>query len=119
MIYFQEWYKEFTNLGTPMSNFIAKIEKNIIEKYYLPKVKQGSAKNYEVVDQYALATATIDDILLEHADVYVTVETGGKLTCGQMIVDWNNLLKKSPNVKLVLKLDLEKMSSQLLQLFAR
>ena len=101
-----------------MSNFIAKIEKNIIEKFYLPKIKEDSTKYYELVDQCALATATIDGIILNFANVYASVETGGKLTCGQMIVDWNNHLKKSPNVQLVLKMDLEKMSSQILKIFA-
>ena len=101
-----------------MSKFIVNLEKNVIEKFYLPKINQGHVKNYEVVDQYAVATAVNENIILDETDVYVTVETRGDISCGQMIVDWNNVLQMRPNVKLVLRIDAEKMANEILKIFA-
>lgn len=64
---------------------------------------------YISCDPAAMAVALDPSIILEQEEQYCTVELHGELTRGQMVVDWNKLLNKDPNVGIVNKVDLEKL----------
>ena len=56
---------------------------------------------YPCWDQLAMAAAILPEVVTEVREVYVTIETQGSLTRGQMVVDPRGKLGKSPNVKII------------------
>ncbi|GAB1607795.1 inosine-uridine preferring nucleoside hydrolase-like isoform X2 [Argonauta hians] len=68
---------------------------------------QRSNKNqhYIMCDELAMVAAMRNDSILESHDVYAQVEVAGKLTRGQVVLDWRNITGKTPNVKIVTKMD--------------
>ncbi|XP_060579042.1 nucleoside hydrolase-like isoform X1 [Ruditapes philippinarum] len=96
-----DWFKEFQSSQTPCGIFLSKIEKNVVSNFYQPFFNQGIDKQYEVVDQYAVACAIFDDVILDEAAVYASVELRSDLTRGQMVVDWSNVTGNACNVRIV------------------
>lgn len=62
--------------------------------------------NFYVCDPVAMAIAVDNSVLMETDRKYCAVELRGELTRGQMVVDWNGILKKEPNVDIITKVDL-------------
>jgi len=56
---------------------------------------------FVLADEVLLGSMLQDDVIKTSCDVYATVDIKGQHTCGQMVVDWNSLLKKTPNVTIV------------------
>jgi inosine-uridine nucleoside N-ribohydrolase len=52
-------------------------------------------------DEVLVACVINHDVIKTSCDVYATVETKGHYTWGQMVVDWNSVLKKPKNVTIV------------------
>jgi inosine-uridine nucleoside N-ribohydrolase len=101
IFFLQDWFKEFQSSQTPCGIFLSKIEKNVVSNFYQPFFNQGIDKQYEVVDQYAVACAIFDDVILDEAAVYASVELRSDLTRGQMVVDWSNVTGNACNVRIV------------------
>lgn len=57
-------------------------------------------------DPYPVCAAIQPRIVLEEKSVHATMELKEGLTRGQMVIDWNGLLKKPANVRLITKIDL-------------
>lgn len=55
-----------------------------------------------------MAVAVDSNLVLESETVCCTVELQGKLTRGQMVVDWQNVMGGIPNVTVVTRIDLNK-----------
>lgn len=66
-------------------------------------VKHNGLKGFDLPDPIAMAIAIHPEICQKQGDFYAIVETGGKYTRGQLIVDDRNMLGKSPNVNIVLE----------------
>lgn len=103
------FYDKIINLGTRKADFLKKISRqysnaNLKRANY---VKVGC--KYRTYDDFAMAVAVTPDVVLKKQNVYATVELQGLLTRGQMIVDWQNCLKKRHNVTLIHKIDVEKL----------
>ncbi|XP_052806824.1 inosine-uridine preferring nucleoside hydrolase-like isoform X2 [Mya arenaria] len=93
---------------TTVGKFVSMLEENVIKSFYQTLRDSGIDKNYEVVDQFAMAAAIFDDVIISQELVYSTVELTSGLCRGQMVVDWSNVLKRNPNVNVVLKIDMNK-----------
>ena len=61
---------------------------------------------YVSCDPLTMAVALDSAVAMETTRKYCTVELNGCLTRGQMVVDWNSVLGKPPNVEIVMKVDL-------------
>ncbi|WAR30400.1 IUNH-like protein [Mya arenaria] len=86
---------------TAVGKFVSMLEENVIKSFYQTLRDSGIDKNYEVVDQFAMAAAIFDDVIMSHELVYSTVELTSGLCRGQMVVDWSNVSKRNPNVTVV------------------
>lgn len=103
----QEWLKKFHSSKTVCGLFLSNIEKNIVSSFYQQFFNQGINKRYEIVDQYAVASAIFDDVILEDAAVYASVELRSELTRGQMVVDWLNVTGNECNVRIVKRINID------------
>ena len=83
-------------MHTKKSDFLKALERKSVSYS-----KQQNWKGFVPADELLLACALNDDVIKESCDVFATVELKGEFTWGQMVVDWNSVLKKSPNLKLV------------------
>ena len=62
-------------------------------------------KNHEPADEVLMSTTLNRDIITSSVDVYATVEVKGQYTWGQMVVDWNSVMKRPTNITLVTEID--------------
>ncbi|XP_053381443.1 uncharacterized protein LOC123556845 isoform X1 [Mercenaria mercenaria] len=108
-----DWFQTFHHSQTVFGLFLSNIEKSVISNFYQPFFDQGICKNYEVVDQYAVASAIFDDVIIEGDAVYASVELRSPLTRGQMVVDWSNVTGNEHNVRIVKKINTEVIEEKL------
>ena len=96
-----EWtfFDQYLGAGTQKANFMKKISSQIREY-------EGTGP-FITCDPFALCAAIQPKIVLQEKVVHATVELQGSLTRGQMVVDWQGILKKDCNVRLLEKLDLK------------
>ena len=92
-------------MKSPKIQYLAKLEEYTMNKYYIPNIKKGLDQHYEIADQFLMAVALDTNVCVESKVVYSDVELKGELTRAQMVVDWNKMFGKNPNVKIVTKLD--------------
>ena len=65
---------------------------------------------YISCDPIAMAVALDEPGMVTSRDTqYCTVELHGELTRGQMVVDWNQLLKRDPNVDIITGVNLDRL----------
>jgi len=67
-------------------------------------LKSRGVPDYVLCDQLAMSVLLEPETVKEVAEVYANVELHGKLTRGQVVIDWQNKLKKPANIRLVTKL---------------
>ncbi|OWF40166.1 uncharacterized protein LOC110464152 [Mizuhopecten yessoensis] len=93
-------YHQLRSFSGKRNQFLKAIE----QKPVAFSIKQGW--NYSPADEFlAACMLSPSEVVMETKHVYATVELGGKLTYGQMVVDWNKVLKKEPNLTIVTKID--------------
>ncbi|XP_033731626.1 pyrimidine-specific ribonucleoside hydrolase RihA-like isoform X2 [Pecten maximus] len=93
-------YHELRRFPGKRNKFLKAIE----QKPVAYSIEQGW--NYSPADEFLAACMLCpSEVVLETKHVYATVELGGKFTYGQMVVDWNKVLKKNPNLTIVTKID--------------
>jgi purine nucleosidase len=56
-------------------------------------------------DPLAMAVLMEPEIVQEVTEKYVQIERMGQLSRGMTVIDWWNMSKQAPNVKIVLKVD--------------
>ncbi len=66
-------------------------------------------------DPLAMAIAIDEALIVKSVRKAVTVERYGSITRGQSVVDWENLLQKTPNVEIVLEVDHRRYVEMLIQ----
>ena len=96
------------NRDSKVGKFISKIEHNVINNFYKKFHDKGILKDYEMVDQIAVAAAMFEDIVTTKVSVRATVELKGDYSRGMMVVDWNECLSEEPNVDIVTGVDMAK-----------
>ncbi|XP_052093617.1 uncharacterized protein LOC127729775 [Mytilus californianus] len=110
-----DWYKNFLKMKSNKIKYLAELEKYTMNKYYIPNINKGLIQNYEMADQFLMAIALDENIIMESKTVYADVELKGELTRAQMVVDWNKVLGKEPYVKIVTKFDRDRAEQMLLE----
>lgn len=92
----QEFYHKLRLSKSRTSDFLRQIEKLSVD--------YSTSHNWECFvpcDEVLVACCLNHDVIKSCRDVYATVETKGHYTWGQMVVDWNSVLKKDKNVRIV------------------
>ncbi|XP_033731624.1 pyrimidine-specific ribonucleoside hydrolase RihA-like isoform X1 [Pecten maximus] len=93
-------YRELRRFPGKRNQFLEAIERNPVAF----SIEEGW--NFSPPDAVlAACMSSPPEVVMETKHVYATVELDGKFTYGQMVVDWNNVLKKNPNLTIVTKID--------------
>ncbi|XP_046557171.1 inosine-uridine preferring nucleoside hydrolase-like isoform X1 [Haliotis rubra] len=98
-------YDKWIALGTPKANFLKKITQHWIEN-----IKVRQQPGFRSCDLFAMTTVLDRESILDKETVHATVELHGQLTRGQMVVDWKNRMGNEPNVTIVKKICVEKVT---------
>jgi len=93
----QEWYENATRSPTRAAEFIKSIDSFTVDN----QRRDSKKSKYDAWDQLAMAIIVDPSIIVEAQKVYGVVELHGNLTRGQLVIDWNNKLKKTPNINIV------------------
>ena len=101
--FLQDTYRSLRDTHTKKSDFLQALERKSVAYS-----KQHNWKGFVPADEILLACALSDDVITSSHDVFATVEIKGEFTWGQMVVDWNSVLKKPSNLKLVTDVDSSK-----------
>ena len=96
----QDWYENATSLPSRSAHFV-----KAVDAYTVRRLRARNSPKYYAYDQLAVSVVIDPDIVLEAKEVHGIVELHGHFTRGQLAVDWNNSLQKSPNVRIVTKVD--------------
>lgn len=91
-----EFYHKIRSSKNAISNFLRCIERTSAEFAIV-----NNWGKFIPCDEVLVACATNRDLIKTCHDVYATVEVKGHYTWGQMVVDWNSVLKKPKNVTVV------------------
>jgi len=78
-------------------------------------LKSRGVSGYIFWDQLAIAVLLEPSTVKEAAEVYANVELHGNLTRGQMVIDWQNYLKKPANIRLVTRLNHQDCKDMMIQ----
>ena len=97
-----EFFDRYIGAGTKQAEFMKKISSKI--KEYEAKMNSPA---FITCDPFAICAAIQPRIILEETSVHATMELKEGLTRGQMVIDWRGMLKKSANVRLITKIDLD------------
>ncbi|KAL8562062.1 hypothetical protein ACOMHN_031833 [Nucella lapillus] len=96
-----EFFYGYLHLGTVKSEFL----RNSSDESWL---QQSHKMGYVARAVYAMSVVLDSSVALEVEPAYATVELGGKISHGMMIVDWARSLGLEPNLRIVKSLDLGK-----------
>ncbi|WAR30401.1 YBP2-like protein [Mya arenaria] len=107
-----EFYSNIRDKGGDVCNFLSKIEKKSCE--YAKKQKWAT---FMPADEYLIACVLRLDVIKTCCDVYATVEVKGHYTWGQMVVDWQKVLKRPNNVCVVTDINQDIFEGMLADLF--
>ncbi|WAR05439.1 RIHA-like protein [Mya arenaria] len=107
-----EFYSNIRDKGGDVCNFLSKIEKKSCE--YAKKQKWAT---FMPADEYLIACVLRPNVIKTCCDVYATVDVKGHYTWGQMIVDWQKVLKRPNNVCVVTDINQDIFEGMLADLF--
>ena len=100
----QEFFYSYLHTGTVKSEFL----RNASDETWLQhSVKHG----YIARCAHTIAAAIDSSVALETESAYATVELGGKMAHGMMIVDWSKSLGLDSNMRIIKSLDLGKVQN--------
>ena len=93
-------YEDLRSTKTLMNNFLLQIEAKMMNN-----CKALGWPKYIPCDEIPMALALIgNDVIKTSVSCYADVENAGRLTRGQVMVDWNGSLKEKENVVIVTEL---------------
>lgn len=96
-----EEVKEMMNVNTPRGEFWRKISAGGLEFV----IKRIGRPGLFLPDELAMAAALEPDIVTRSEFKWMGVETGGGLTRGTTLVDWNGITGREPNVNIILEIN--------------
>ncbi|KXJ23351.1 inosine-uridine preferring nucleoside hydrolase [Exaiptasia diaphana] len=104
-----EWdfFSKYTSFPSAKSQFLKSISTKIEEH------EDGNL--WMTCDPFAVATAVCPHIVTSQKALHATIELGGQVTRGMMVVDWRNFLQKRKNINLIEKVDLDQFKALLLK----
>ncbi len=97
------------NIDSPLAHFAMDIQGTVQEF----STQVSKLPGFDLPDPLAMAVALDPGIILEEHDRYVEVILSDGLTRGQTVIDHMGILKKQPNLKVVLKCSRPKFLSML------
>lgn len=99
-----EFFYGYLHLGTVKSEFL----RNSSDEAWL---QQNHKMGYVARSAYTAAVALDSSVAVDVESAYATVELGGKMSHGMMIVDWSRSLGLDSNVRIVKSLDMGKVQN--------
>ncbi|EDV22637.1 uncharacterized protein TRIADDRAFT_28473 [Trichoplax adhaerens] len=88
--------------GTKKSQFTRNILANVLDNW-----RNESPKGYTSSDAVAVATVLDPTIVKDYVEVAASVETDGRLTKGQVVIDWDNRSNRSL-IQVITQINLKK-----------
>ena len=73
---------------------------------------------YLLADQFAMAVACLDDVIIENKPAYATVDIGLSDSRGRMDIDWDRCGPDNNNVTIIRSVDMSKIKSLLDKAFS-
>ncbi|EDO33492.1 predicted protein, partial [Nematostella vectensis] len=98
------WFDEYAAVNTTKGRFIYNITRHTFE----------NGGPYITCDPFTVAVVARPDIITKSKMVYLTVELDGRITRGQVVVDWRGVMGKPPNVLLIENVDMSKFKRMML-----
>lgn len=87
----------------------------VIEKNLISKWKKNPA--YIICDELVMAGAVDESIVKEFKYVSVEVELSGQHTRGQLVIDWDNRSKDAVKIRLVTRMNMDRVMEMLLDTY--
>jgi len=78
---------------------------NDVHGFSVDPMEPKKDNKFWAYDQLAMAIVVDPEIVVEAKEAYAVVELHGQLTRAQLVVDWSNKLGKTPNVRIVSRVD--------------
>lgn len=97
----REAFDTLMHFDNPRSKFLGRITRK--SAVFMKRAYRSDV--HYLADPLAMAVLLEEDIMLETVERYVQVERTGGLTRGMMVVDWFNHTRKTPNARIVVKVD--------------
>ncbi|XP_070577644.1 inosine-uridine preferring nucleoside hydrolase-like [Ptychodera flava] len=95
----QEWFLKWLEKSTEKGRFMKRINKTAMEYYTSERgQKECGTQDYVTCDPIAMALVINKKFIQETKKHHVTVELGGEITRGLMVVDWSDRFDKSKEV---------------------
>ncbi|XP_070561552.1 nucleoside hydrolase-like isoform X2 [Ptychodera flava] len=93
-------FLEMVNMPTKKAHFVKRIRQKQIDEERFQRLGF-----FRSCDALAMAALLRPDIVEKSEKHYATVELNGSWTRGQMVVDWEGLLKKEPNLNIIMRVN--------------
>ncbi|CAH1787788.1 unnamed protein product [Owenia fusiformis] len=102
-------YERLNKIGSKKNNFTQQIDA------YTAGERRKAGERMIVYDECAVAAAIDVSTVEDSFEAYVTIELTGQYTRGQCIVDYDKMLEKPPNCKVIVKMNQEKFEELIFQ----
>ncbi|GAB1598669.1 inosine-uridine preferring nucleoside hydrolase-like [Argonauta hians] len=99
-------YDDLRKKCSTKARFMGALESKLISKW-----KSNGA--YIICDELAMAGAIDESVVAAYKNVSIKVELHGKMTRGQLVVDWQNRNENASKIKLITKLNMDKIIKML------
>ena len=80
---------------------------------FMVDLQRSKNSGFVLADQLVAAVIMDESVVRQAVEVHCSVELQGSMTRGQLVVDWQQHWKKGTNVKLITKLDQDKLQTLL------
>ncbi|XP_041368237.1 probable uridine nucleosidase 2 [Gigantopelta aegis] len=121
------WYEELVTKSSEVAKFIRVVEHSIIQRWYMGNKDPDSSNGqidytdiqhgYHLADEFAMAAACLDDVILDSQSAFASVDTGNSDSRGRMEIAWNGCCDKTKNVDIIKSVDLSKIKGLLVKAF--
>lgn len=95
--------------GSKVAQFCVRCNRSLQEF----NLKRMNRRGFDLPDPVTVAAAIYPEIVLEAFDAYTYVEIKSEVTYGQVIIDWMDILKKTPNARICKAIDGRKFKERL------
>lgn len=104
------FWQKLISLPGQKAAFMQKLHHHLNSRQQIPDF-------FVFCDELAMAVAIDDGIILEGQNLYAEVETQGKITKGQLVLDWKNVTGKPANVRIVTNVNIDRFEELLINSF--
>ncbi|XP_036369321.1 inosine-uridine preferring nucleoside hydrolase isoform X1 [Octopus sinensis] len=105
-----DFYDKLRNKSGKEAELMRVIEKNLTSKW-------KKKPSYVICDELAMAGAIEESTVKEFKHVSLDVELTGQFTRGQFVIDWDNRCKDAVKIRLVTKMNMDRVMEMLLDTY--